>query len=157
MKYVTTIFIAFFIIILCSGCGAATYEYLDDSYWETQGVGSWDAGNNEWDSQSVSTWNECLIYPVGTWDIGFRPSSITVEFTGGTAGEIEVTVSDQSASIGTAFISSGESISLDFSRDQDIESIDFWCDYDSFSVTNIIFTATGVTGMKDLKGATDWK
>jgi hypothetical protein len=125
------------------------FAHFDNSDWEIDTQGSWDAGNSEWDSQYWPPGIEILsITEIGSWASGYKPTKIRITFTGAT--DTAFSLKDISSNV---ICSKGSGIDLSYTSGEEIE-----CDFGSgqgdiyrlevqagqgadFSVTNIEFLA----------------
>jgi len=116
---------------------------VGDTGFHLGGAGSWDAGNQEWDSDDgggAFGVSAVELLPLGGWEVGYRPSKIRITFTG--IANLDLYFRD------TAFqylvtegqtITSGQELDITFSGN-DIRSLLVWSFTENpFSVTNIEF------------------
>ena len=146
MKIKSILLVLFVLLFLfpINGCGY-TETYFDDNYWEVAIAGSWDDVNLEWDSETDGAHaNDVNLMDIGTWTEGFRPDSIIVTFTGGTANKIYIymTSSGEDINLNVTEISSGDTSPLLYPSGLDLWRATFYAD-DSFSITNIVFEIDG--------------
>jgi len=131
----------FIILVFCfvSTCEAKTFTYFDNDYWNISGVGSWDEGNQEWDSAVYGAGNYIFLSESSDWNEGFRPSHVII--TADTAEPLYIVVKDTiSYTLDSTFtLTSGVPVSLTFGGN-DLKSITVACLAESFSITNIVFT-----------------
>jgi hypothetical protein len=113
-------------------------EYFDNSIWSPN-MGSWDAGNQEWDS----TGGQVLLFDILPWAVGFRPTGCRVTHNLGDIGKtcsVDVKSGDGAVSYGSAnpYVS-GEEIVLTCSDDIGRLYVSNETDGTDFSVSNIEF------------------
>lgn len=134
-----------------SGIATKTYTlpgwtaYFNDTKWVVGGnfpYGSWDVGNQEWDTAYDGRANDTIgLTPIGGWEVGYRPSKIRVAHNGTLSG---LWVRDTNLNIIyyslTATYATGVEISLTFTT-FDIDELILWKvgPGNDFSVTNIEF------------------
>ena len=69
-------------------------QKFNDTFWYAD-FGSWDSGNQEWDSEfsGGDTAAQIMGDGMGGWEVGYRPTKIRVTFTG-SAGTYDLYIID---------------------------------------------------------------
>jgi hypothetical protein len=64
--------------------GSPTWETrFNNTYWEADegGTGTWDSELGRWDSASFANFEVVQLVPLGTWNDGYRPTKMRIEWT----------------------------------------------------------------------------
>ena len=119
-------------------------SYFDDTYWNIDTDGTWDVGNQEWDSAAPDGENDILLnlIELGTWVNGFRPTKLRITHDASPPlSFVRLWDIGRNLQIGSAnnYVSGAE-ITLTFGA-ADIQYLDFQqaSDESAYSVTNIEF------------------
>jgi len=110
------------LFILLSACDSSCFweEYFANSYWEINtdfNLGTWDAVNSEWDSETDSGVEVLELKDIGTWTNKYKPDKIRITFTGATEVTFFLIDSDgniiaNKGALGHYIYTSGEEIEL---------------------------------------------
>lgn len=67
------------------------------TYWQAySGLGTWDSGNNEWDSYDLGSYGAVYLERASTWTASYRPTKIRVTFYQPSADGFSVTIANSS-------------------------------------------------------------